>query len=77
MQKIMANGERIIGGLPSPNGGMWWLGSKGGVFAINAPFYGAPAGQPYWGSRVPAAILPNGNGYMIVDTAGEQYRYGG
>jgi hypothetical protein len=76
MAKIQANGERILGGIPSPNGGMWWLGSKGGVFAINAPFYGAPAGQSYWGSRTPAAILPSGNGYRVIDTAGEVYNYG-
>lgn len=77
MAKIAANGEKILTGIPSPNGGMWWLGSKGGVFAINAPYYGGPAGQSYWGNRTPATILPSGSGYKVVDTAGEVYNYGG
>lgn len=77
LSRIQANGERIVSSLPSPNGGVWYLGSKGGVFAINAPFYGAPAGQSYWGGRTGLQILPNGNGYTVVDTAGERYNYGG
>jgi len=79
MQKITANGERIIGGIPSPNGGMWWLGSKGGVFAINAPFYGAPAGQSYFTGvhGTPAGIVPFGSGYEVINSIGETYKYGG
>ncbi|MGH7484145.1 MAG: hypothetical protein ACREMY_00900, partial [bacterium] len=75
LARIQANGEHIIGSLNSPNGGVWYLGSKGGVFAINAPFLGAPYGQPYWGTRTPLSIAPNGQGYTVVDIAGERYNY--
>ena len=79
LAKITANGEHIIASIPSPNGGAWYLGSKGGVFAVNAPFYGSPLGNPAinWvsGNRQPAAILPNGAGYTVVDTAGERYSF--
>lgn len=77
LARIAANGEKIVSSIASPNGGVWYLGSKGGVFAINAPFYGAPAGQSYWGNRVGLQIVPNGNGYTVIDTSGERYNYGG
>lgn len=76
LAKIQAAGEQIISSVAAPNGGVWYLGSKGGVFAINAPFYGSPVGQSYWGSRKALQIVPNGNGYTVIDTAGERYSYG-
>lgn len=77
LAKITANGEHIVSSLASPNGGVWYLGSKGGVFAINSPFYGAPAGQSYWGNRTALQIVPNGNGYTVIDSTGSRYNYGG
>ncbi|MGH7483980.1 MAG: hypothetical protein ACREMY_00065, partial [bacterium] len=76
LAKITANGEKIVSSVASPNGGVWYLGNKGGVFAINAPFYGSPAGQYYWGSRTGLQIVPSGNGYTVVASSGERYNYG-
>lgn len=78
MARITANGERIIDSLAAPGGGTWYLGSKGGVFGINAPSYGSPYGQSYWTNflHTPVRIVPNGQGYTVVSAAGERFNYG-
>lgn len=77
LAKIKANGEEIVDALAAPNGGMWYLSSKGGVFGINAPYYGGALGQPYFSGRSAKKLVPNGGGYSIVDATGSLYNYGG
>jgi hypothetical protein len=72
----------------APGGGVWLLTSEGGVFAWDAPYYGAlnydprfsdPANPPYEVLGSPARILPRGSsnsdGYRIVTTLGYSYDY--
>lgn len=68
----------IVDELRAPNGGVWLLGSDGGVFAFGgAPFLGTVVGKPYWGTRTAARLLPNRNGYVIQATTGETYGWQG
>lgn len=78
LAKIRANGETIVDSIAAPGGGQWYLSDKGGIFAINAPFYGAAISQPYFGGgRKAMRLVPNGKGYSIVTTSGETYGYPG
>lgn len=78
LAKIQANGEHIIDSIAAPGGGQWYLSDKGGIFAINAPFYGAAISQPYFGGgRKAMRLVPNGKGYSIVASSGEVYQYPG
>ena len=69
---------QIAAWLAAKAGGVWLLGSNGGVFALcGAPFHGTPFGQPYWGDRRAAKLEPFGiSGYTVVATTGERYDYG-
>lgn len=78
LAKIRANGETIVDSIAAPGGGQYYLSDKGGVFAINAPFFGAPIGQSYFGGgRKAMRIVPNGKGYSVVASSGETYQYPG
>lgn len=63
--------------LKAPGGGVWVLGHLGHIYAFDAPYKGAPAGQSYWGDRKAATLKPspNGQGYTVVATSEEEYTY--
>jgi hypothetical protein len=80
LQKITAGGEHIVKGIIDPQtGGTWWLGSNGGIFAVNgARFLGSA--QPYgFGpstGRFATDIQPNGSGgYTVISNHGETYNF--
>jgi hypothetical protein len=57
-----------------PGGGYYALRLNGGVEAVNAPFFGAPAlsGE----SARSIAAMPDGNGYLVLDGFGGVYLFG-
>lgn len=68
--------------LEAPGGGAWILATDGGIFTVHLtengptpPFFGSAAGKSYFAGRTAAVLAPFGNGYTIVDTAGERYDY--
>lgn len=78
--------KAIVGTATAYNGGVWELGSDGGVFTppvtingttVNAPFLGSLVGNKnaigYSGTAV--AIQTNGSGYTIVDSKGNTYTF--
>jgi hypothetical protein len=73
--------EPIVSDLACPTGGTWLLGLHGGVYATGgAPYYGGPAGKPYWldrTDRVATGLRPFGaGGYTVLtDAASEHYDY--
>jgi hypothetical protein len=80
LQQIQATGERIVKGILAPNGGTWWLGSKGGIFATGgAPFFGSAVNYGFSDPSVRSAvdIQPLGTGYQVVSSRGEIYRFPG
>lgn len=80
LQKIQAGGEQIIGQLGAPGGGVWWLGSKGGVFNEGgAPFFGSanPYGFDDPNVRKAVSIVPLGKGYRVISNRGENYDFPG
>jgi hypothetical protein len=81
LQKIEAGGERIVKGIVDPlTGGTWWLGSKGGIFAVGgARFLGSARDYGFNDPNVRSAadIQYLGNGYQVVSNHGEIYRFGG
>lgn len=91
----MATPEQIAAGVPAsanivaqvaaPGGGMYYLGSDGGVFATGGAQYAGGvnnltgdtlAGQHQFGANA-ITDQPGANGYRITDTAGHQYNFGG
>ena len=67
--------EPVVASLRCKTGGVWLLAGSGAVYAFECPFYGAANGQDYFAGRKAARLEPNGDGYTIVDTAGERYSY--
>lgn len=63
--------------LKAPGGGVWVVGHEGHIYAFDAPDFGRPAGQSYWGTRKAAKLVPspNGQGYTVVSTSNERYTY--
>jgi hypothetical protein len=71
---------QVVDFLPYLHGsGGWGLLADGGVAAFgDAPYRGTdkqPIGHDYWGNRKAAKFERNGEGYDIIDTAGERYSY--
>lgn len=80
LRQIQAGGEQIIGQLAAPGGGVWWLGSKGGIFAEGgAPFFGSARPYGFDDSKIRSAIAiqPLGKGYRIISSRGENYDFNG
>jgi hypothetical protein len=62
--------------LSHPTRGGWGLAPDGGVFALDAPFYGSAAGQSYFVGRRAARLEARADGgYDIVAISGERYGY--
>ena len=65
--------------LDHPGGGVWLLTPEGAIYTTQgAPYLGGANGQSYFAGRTAARLYPDPEspgGYMIVDTAGECYRY--
>jgi hypothetical protein len=60
-----------------PTPGYWLVGDDGGVFAFNAPFYGACGFFPPAPSGcVGIAAVPNGSGYWLLNTAAGPLPFG-
>jgi hypothetical protein len=57
-------------------GGYWLVGSDGGVFSYNAPFYGSTGGVHLDEPIVGIAAAPHGNGYYLVGRDGGIFAYG-
>lgn len=71
---------QVVDFLPYLHGsGGWGLLADGGIAAWgDAPYRGAdkqPLGHDYWGNRRAAKFERNGDGYNVIDTAGERYQY--
>jgi N-acetylmuramoyl-L-alanine amidase len=60
----------------SATGGYWLVGSDGGVFSFNAPFYGSAGALPLARPVVGAAATPDGGGYWLVASDGGVFSYG-
>jgi peptidoglycan hydrolase-like protein with peptidoglycan-binding domain len=69
--------QPVVAMAQTPNGqGYWLVADDGGVFAYNAPFYGALAG---WPLRLPVSGMvatPDGGGYWIVTEDGAVFPFG-
>lgn len=78
-ERIPVPARYIVDALNAPNGGLWLLGSDGGIFAEEgAPFYGSYPGLPAearQGSRTFVSIQPFRQGYVIVADDGAMYRF--
>jgi len=70
--------NNVVASLQAPGAGAWLLQEDGAVFAFHCPYYGAPNGKDYWGSRKAARLEPRDDGrtgYMVIASTGERYRY--
>jgi hypothetical protein len=67
----------MVGVAATPSGGGYWLvGSDGGVFTVNAPFYGSQGGVRLNASVVGIAGTPDGHGYWLVAADGGVFTFG-
>lgn len=81
LRAINGGGETIIKAIEDPlTGGTWYLGSKGGIFALGgARFLGSARNYGFDDPNVRKAvdIQPNGNGYRVISSRGETYNFPG
>jgi hypothetical protein len=79
LARIQAGGENIIGSLRDPlTGGTWYLGSKGGIFAVGgARFLGSARQYGFDNPAIRSAvnITPLGTGYRVTSSRGETYDF--
>jgi hypothetical protein len=67
----------VVGVAALPSGaGYWLVGADGGVFTVNAPFYGSEGGLPISAPVVGIAGTPDGHGYWLVAADGGVFTFG-
>ncbi len=65
----------IVAIAATDSGGYWLAGSDGGIYALDAPFFGSMGSHPPYNSIRGLAAIPHGGGYWMVDWGGQVYGF--